>query len=75
MALVANSWLVRIRRRDGKPDEEQYCADEQEARELLRLLNDPDNADMYRNIALIKVDWRGQSEHIIDTIEFEEENA
>ena len=35
MELVANSWMVRIVRRDGKPDEEQYCADEQEARQLL----------------------------------------
>ena len=75
MALVANSWMVRIVRRDGKPDEEQYCADEQEARQLMRLLNDPDNAEMYRSIALVSVDWRGHTEKVHDTIEFEEETT
>ena len=70
MALAASSWMLRIRRRDGKPDEEQYCADEAEARELFGLLNDPCNAEMYSGIALIQVDWRGNNEHIIDTIDF-----
>ena len=65
--------MVRIVRRDDKPDEEQYCADEREARQLMGLLNDPDNADMYRSTALIRVNWRERTEQIIDTIEFEEE--
>ena len=75
MELVANSWMVRIVRRDGKPDEEQYCADKQEARQLMGLLNDPDNAEMYRSIALVSVDWRGHTEKVHDTIEFEEETT
>jgi len=75
MALVAKSWMVRIVRRDGKPDEEQYCADEQEARQLMGFLNDPDNAEMYRSIALVSVDWRGHTEKVHDTIEFEEETT
>ena len=75
MELVANSWMVRIVRRDGKPDEEQYCADELEARQLMGLLNDPDNAEMYRSIALVSVDWRGHTEKVHDTIEFEEETT
>ena len=75
MELVANSWMVRIVRRDGKPDEEQYCADEQEARQLMELLTDPGNADMYRGIALVSVDWRGHTEKVHDTIEFEEETT
>ena len=75
MELVANSWMVRIVRRDGKPDEEQYCADEREARQMIGLLNDPDNAEMYRSIALVSVDWRGHTEKVHDTIEFEEETT
>jgi hypothetical protein len=75
MELVADNWMVRIERRDGKPDEEQYCADEQEARQLMGLLNDPGNADMYRSIALVSVDWRGHTEQVHDTIEFEEETT
>ena len=67
--------MVRIVRRDGKPDEEQYCADEQEARQLMELLTDPDNAEMYRSIALVSVDWRGHTEKVHDTIEFEEETT
>lgn len=72
MALVANSWMVRIARRDGKPDEEQYCAGEHEARMLMADLADPGNAEMYRGIALIRVDWRGHTEQVLDTIDFEE---
>ena len=75
MALVAKSWMVRIVRRDGKPDEEQYCADEQESRQLMGNLNEPDNAEMYRSIALVSVDWRGHTEKVHDTIEFEEETT
>ena len=62
MALVAKSWMVRIVRRDSKPDEEQYCADEQESRQLMGNLNEPDNAEMYRSIALVSMDWRGHRE-------------
>ena len=40
-----------------------------------RLLNDPDNAEMYRSIALVSVDWRGHTEKVHDTIEFEEETT
>ena len=75
MELVVNSWMVRIVRRDGKPDEEQYCADEREARQLMGLLNDPDNADLYSSIALVSVDWRGHTEQVHDTIRFEEETT
>ena len=75
MALVANSWMVRIARRDGKPDEEQYCDDEQDARKLMADLSDPSNADMYRSIALIRVVWRGHTEQVLDTIDFEEETT
>ena len=39
------------------------------------LLNDPDNAEMYRSIALVSVDWRGHTEKVHDTIEFEEETT
>ena len=70
MELVANSWMVRIARRDGKPDEEFYFADEREARSLMDDLNDPDNADMYRSISLIRVDWHEHTEQVLDTIEF-----
>ena len=49
--------------------------DEQEARQLMGLLNDPGNADMYRSIALVSVDWRGHTEQVHDTIEFEEETT
>ena len=75
MELIADNWMVRIVRHDGKPDEEQYCADEWEARQLMGLLNDPGNADMYRSIALVSVDWRGHTEKVYDTIEFEEETT
>ena len=70
MELVANSWMVRIVRRDGKPDEELYCADEQDARSLMDDLNAPDTADMYRRISLIRVDWHEHIEQGLDTIEF-----
>ena len=70
MELVANSWMVRIAQRDGKPDEELYCSDEQNARGLMDDLNDPDNADMYRSISLIRVDWHEHTEQVLDTIEF-----
>ena len=33
-------------------------------------LNDPDNADMYRSISLIQVDWHEHTEQVLDTIEF-----
>lgn len=72
MELVASSWMLRIARRDGKPDEEQYCADEAEARQLMGLLNDPGNADMYRSIALVRVDWHRRAEQVMDAIDFEE---
>ena len=75
MELVANSWMVRIVRRDGKPDEEQYCADEQEARQLMGLLNDPDNAEMYRSVALVCIEWREHTEQVLDTFEFKEETT
>lgn len=75
MALVANSWMVRIVRRDGKPDEEQYCADEQESRQLMGNLNEPDNAEMYRSVALVCIDWREHTEQVLDTIEFKEETT
>ena len=75
MELVANSWMVRIVRRDGKLDEEQYCADEQEARQLMGLLNDPDNAEMYRSVALVCIDWREHTEQVLDTIEYKEETT
>jgi hypothetical protein len=70
MELVANNWMVRIARRDGKPDEELYCPDEQDARNLMDDLNDPDNTDMYRSISLIRVDWYEHTEQVLDTIEF-----
>lgn len=70
MELVVNSWMVRIARRDGKPDEELYCADEQDARNLMGDLIDPDNADMYRSISLIRVDWHEHTEQVLDIIEF-----
>ncbi|MBQ8962460.1 MAG: hypothetical protein IJ089_13685 [Clostridia bacterium] len=73
MELVAKSWMVRIRRRDGKPDEEQYCPDEAIAWELMDDLNDPDNAEMYRSIALVCIDWRDHKEKVLDTIDFKEE--
>ena len=75
MTLVANSWMVRIRRRDGRPDEEQYCADEQDARKLLDDLSDPDNAEMYRRVALVCIDWREHTEQVLDTIEYKEETT
>lgn len=75
MELVAKSWMVRIRRRDGKPDEEQYCPDEAIARELMDDLNDPDNAEMYRSIALVCVNWRDHKEQVLNTIEFKEETT
>lgn len=75
MALVAKSWMVRIVRRDGKPDEEQYCADEQESRQLMGNLNEPDNAEMYRSVALVCIDWREHTEQVLDTIEFKEETT
>ena len=75
MALVANSWMVRLRRRDGRPDEEQYCADEQESRQLMGNLNEPDNAEMYRSVALVCIDWREHTEQVLDTIEFKEETT
>lgn len=75
MALVAKSWLVKIRRRDGQPDEEQYCPDEAIARELMDDLNDPDNAEMYRSITLVCVNWRDNKEQVLDTIEFKEETT
>lgn len=75
MALVANNWMVRIRRRDGKPDEEQYCADEQEARQLMGNLDEPDNAEMYRRVALVCIDWHEHIEQVLDTIEFKEETT
>ena len=75
MALVAKSWMVRIVRRDGKPDEEQYCADEQDARKLLDDLSDPDNAEMYRGVELVVVDWREHTEQVLGTIEFKEETT
>jgi hypothetical protein len=62
--------MVRIARRDGKPDEELYCPDEQDARNLMDDLNDPDNTDMYRSISLIRVDWYEHTEQVLDTIEF-----
>lgn len=75
MALVAKSWMVRIVRRDGKPDEEQYCADEQKSRQLMGNLNEPDNAEMYRSVALVCIDWREHTEQVLDTIEFKEETT
>ena len=42
---------------------------------MMELLNDPGNADMYRSIALVSVDWRGHTEKVHDTIEFEEETT
>lgn len=75
MALVAKSWMVRIVRRDGKPDEEQYCADEQESRQLMGNLNEPDNAEMYRSVALVCIDWREHTEQVLDTIEYKEETT
>ena len=75
MGLVAISWMIRIARRDGKPDEEQYCADEQAARELIGDLNEPDNADMYRSIELIRIDWLNHTEQEIEHIDYEEENT
>ena len=75
MALVAKSWMVRIVRRDGKPDEEQYCADEQEARQLMGHLDEPDNAEMYRSVALVCIDWREHTEQVLDTIEYKEETT
>lgn len=75
MALVAKSWMVRIVRRDGNPDEKQYCADEQESRQLMGNLNEPDNAEMYRSVALVCIDWREHTEQVLDTIEFKEETT
>jgi len=75
MALVAKSWMVRIVQRDGKPDEEQYCADEQEARQLMGNLDEPDNAEMYRRVALVCIDWREHTEKVLDTIEYKEETT
>ena len=75
MALVAKSWMVRIVRRDGKPDEEQYCADEQEARQLMGNLDEPDNAEMYRSVALVCIDWCEHTEKVLDTIEYKEETT
>ena len=75
MELVAKSWMVRIRRRDGKPNEEQHCPDEAIARELMDDLNDPDNAEMYRSIALVCVNWRDHKEQVLNTIEFKEETT
>ena len=62
--------MVRIARRDGKPDEELYCADEKDARVLMDDFNDPNNADMYRSISLIRVDWHEHTEQVLDAIEF-----
>ena len=75
MALVPKSWMVRIMRRDSKPDEEQYCADEQEARQLMGNLDEPDNAEMYRRVALVCIDWREHTEKVLDTIEYKEETT
>ena len=67
--------MVRIVRRDGKPDEEQYCADEQEARQLMGNLDEPDNAEMYRRVALVCIDWCEHTEKVLDTIEYKEETT
>ena len=67
--------MVRIVRRDGKPDEEQYCPDEVTARELMDDLNDPDNAEMYRSIELVCIYWRDHEERVLDTVDFKEETT
>ena len=51
------------------------CRSALEARQLMGNLNEPDNAEMYRSVALVCIDWREHTEQVLDTIEFKEETT
>lgn len=64
------SWMIRFERKDGKQDEELYFNEGESAREAFRLFDEPDNADLYSRVELVKVDWHERSEEVLDGLSF-----
>ena len=65
------SWMLRFEHIDGNQPEEQYFNSEEDARDILRLFDEPDSSEIYTGIDLIEVDWHARSERVLDSLTFD----
>jgi len=63
--------MLRFEHIGGGQPEEQYFNSEEEARDTLRLFDEPGNSEIYTGIDLIEVDWHARSERVLDSLTFD----
>jgi hypothetical protein len=68
MGLARYSWMLRFEHINGGQPEETYFNSEEEARDILRLFDEPDSSEIYTGIDLIEVDWHTRSERVLDSL-------
>ena len=71
MGLARYSWMLRFEHIDGGQPEEQYFNSAEEARDTLRLFDEPSSSEIYTGIDLIEVDWHARSERVLDSMTFD----
>ncbi|MCD8049772.1 MAG: hypothetical protein LUG52_09325 [Clostridia bacterium] len=64
------SWIIRFERRDGTEEKELYFDDEDSAREKFSCYDEPENAEIYTQIELVRMDWYRRTEDVLDGISF-----
>jgi len=64
------TYEITFTRLDGQPDEIQQHTSEELAREYFRLFDEPDSAEMYSKIQLIRHDWKTGADEILETMTF-----
>lgn len=64
------TYEITFTRLDDQPEEVQQYTDEGFARECLRLFDEPDSAELYSRIRLIRHDWETDTDETLETLEF-----
>lgn len=68
------SFVVRLERRDGLPDEEYFFASERDGQFYFNLFTNPEECSavkIYSSITFVKVDWINRRDEELDGIVFE----